>query len=503
MIRKALAVGIIFLFIGICIIPATAQNISMHTSVQEHLLTSRMESWNETQKLIAADGTANDLFGCSISQSYNTILIGAYNDDENGEIAGSAYVFIESCSNWTQQAKLLASDGSEDDWFGWSVALDGDTAFIGAPYDDEIGNDSGSVYVFIRSGTTWTEQQKLHASDEEIDDLFGYQVSLEGDTAIIGAIGDTNSTGSAYVFTCSGTTWSQQAKLQASDGAIYDFLGFHICLDGNTVLLTALHDNDNGEESGSAYIFTRNGTTWTQQAKLLASDGTEYDYFGFSCSLDGDTAIIGAFLADNNEPRSGSAYIFTRSGTKWTQQAKLIATDGSEADEFGDAVSLDGDTALIGAWGGNSGTGAAYAFTRNGNTWTHTAKLLASDGATYDHFGCSVFLKNNTAFIGSYHDDDNGIDSGSTYVFTKYEETPNPNIQITIQGGIGVNVNITNNGTANISDLNWQINVQGGILGLINKTVNGTIDIAKGETKTVGTGLLLGFGGIQDHCNCR
>jgi hypothetical protein len=382
-------------------------------------------NWTQQAKLLASDGTANDWFGYAVSISDDTALIGACQDDNT---RGSVYVFTRTGTTWTQEAMLLAADGAAGDFFGFSVSLSGDTALIGARLDDDNGLDSGSAYVFIRSGTTWTQQAKLLASDGAADDLFGNSVSLSGDTALIGAWGDDDnggSSGSAYVFIRTGTTWTQQAKLLALDGAMGDWFGMFVSLSGDTALIGAYYDDDNGVDSGSAYVFTRTGTTWTQQAKLLASDGAVADQFGCSVSLDGDTALIGANCDNDNGAYSGSAYVFTRTGTTWTQQAKLLPSDGAAYDVFGYCVSLDGDTAVIGAYGDDDNgdlSGSAYVFIRTGTTWTQQTKLLASDGAAGDYFGFAVALSDDSALIGAYNDDDNGADSGSAYVFLKENE---------------------------------------------------------------------------------
>ena len=353
-----------------------------------------------------------------------------------------------------------------------------------------ITTDTGSAYVFNRTGTTWTQQQKLLASDGETGDFFGFSVSLAGNTALIGAR-DDDTKGSAYVFTRTGTTWTQKAKLLASDGAAYDNFGCSVALDGDTALIGAMRNLNNGTISGSAYVFTRNNTTWTQQAKLFASDGENQDWFGVSVSLSDDTALIGASLDDDNGALSGSAYVFTRTGITWTQQAKLLASDGATLDYFGSSVSLSDDTALISSAWANDTKGSAYVFTRTGTTWTQETKLLASDGARGDYFGYSVSLTGNTALIGAKYDTDNGYDSGSAYVFTKI------GLIFNIAGGLGVNLKLTNNGPANASGVPWRIHVEGGILGRINKTMNGTIDIPAEGSKTVWTGMFFGFGAIS------
>jgi hypothetical protein len=390
------------------------------------------DNWIEEEKLLASDGQEGDNFGCYVSLSGDTALVGAWLDGDNGYHSGSAYVFIRNNTTWTQQAKLLPSDGEESNLFGWSVSLDNDTALIGAYWDDDNGDESGSVYVFTRKGTTWTQQAKLLASDGAIMDYFGYSVSLSGNTALISApLDDYNgdASGSAYIFIRTGTTWTQQAKLVAADGAIGDNFGIRVFLAGDTALIGASTDDD---VRGSAYVFTRANTTWTQEAKLLASDGQSEDFFGYFVSLSGETALIGAPGDSDYGDSSGSAYVFTRTGTTWTQQQKLLPLDGYVWDYFGYAVSLSGDTAIVSAPQDDDegeDSGSAYVFTRTGTTWTQQQKLLASDGQAGDTFGWwSVSLNGDSALISSCRDDDNGLDSGSAYVFTKLSENQPPEI---------------------------------------------------------------------------
>jgi hypothetical protein len=404
------------------------------------LLLVAVPAWSvtpvEVAKLLAADGAAGDQFGYSVALSGDTALIGARFDDDdvNGLESGSAYVFTRSGTIWSQQAKLIAADGAARDWFGVRVAISGDTAVVTADADDDDVNgvDSGSVYVFTRSGTTWSLQAKLTAADGEPVDLFGYSVALSGDTAVFGAKFDDDDvngvdSGSAYVFTRSGTIWSQQAKLIAADGAPGDEFGYSVALAGDTVVVTANADDDdvNGVNSGSAYVFTRSGTAWSLQAKLTAAVGAAGDLFGVRVALSGDTALIGARFTDDNGDDSGSAYVFTRSGTTWSQQAKLIAVDGAAGDWFGYSVALSGDTALIGAHFNDDDvngvdSGSAYLFTRCGNTWSQQAKLTAATAAAGDQFGGRVAISGDTAVIGARLVDDvvKGVDSGSAYMFT-------------------------------------------------------------------------------------
>ncbi len=380
---------------------------------------------NEVAKLTASDGTVEDLFGSSVAVDGNTALIGAQGDDDAGLGSGSAYVFTRSAGVWTEQAKLTASDGARGSLFGVSVALDGNTALIGAAFEDNAGPDSGSAYVFKHSAGVWTEQAKLTASDGAAYDQFGLSVALDGDTALISANWDDDNgvnSGSAYVFTRSAGVWTEQAKLTASDGARDDHFGDSVAVDGYTALIGAGGDDNNADfNTGSAYVFTRSAGVWTEQAKLTASDGIELDEFGRSVALDGNTALIGALLDDDNGFNSGSAYVFTRSAGVWTEQAKLIASDGIAFDLFGQSVALDGNMALFGKTRDDDAglrAGSAYVFTRSAGVWTEQAKLTASDGARDDAFGDSVAVDGYTALIGAAGVDDNGANSGSAYVFS-------------------------------------------------------------------------------------
>ena len=390
-----------------------------------------------------------------------------------------------------QQAYLKAGNTGAGDQFGVSVAISEDTVVVGAMSEDssttgvnstpnESATDSGAAYVFVRSGTTWTQQAYLKASNTGAGDLFGYSVAVSGDTVVIGARAEDSSTtgvnsppnngftdsGAAYVFVRSGTTWTQQAYLKASNTGAGDLFGYSVAVSGDTVVIGAREEdssttgvnstpNNGGSNSGAAYVFTRSGTTWTQQAYVKASNTGANDYFGYSVQVAGDTVVIGAIQEDSNTTGvnstpnegsydSGAAYVFTRSGTAWAQQAYLKASNTGVGDYFGGAVSLSGDTVVVGAreedsssTGVNStpnegaaNSGAAYVFTRSGTTWTQQAYLKASNAGAGDLFGYSVAVSSDTVVVGAYLEDSNTVgvngapdelaaDSGAAYVFTR------------------------------------------------------------------------------------
>ena len=399
----------------------TTYGYSQWSSVVSVTTNSSFLPTGEKQKIGASDAAANDAFGFSVSLSGDgsTALVGA---DGKSTSAGAAYIFTKSGSTWSQQAKLTASDAATNDFFGYSVSLssDGSTALVGASYKS---SSTGAAYIFTKSGSTWTEQAKLTASDAADYDRFGWSVSLssDGSTALVGVSYKSSATGAAYIFTRSGSTWTQQAMITAGDAATGHYFGHSVSLssDGSTALVGAYGKSSN---TGAAYIFTKSGSTWTQQQNITASDASiAGDYFGWSVSLsaDGSTALVGASYKSSY---TGAAYIFTRSGSTWTQQSKLTASDAATNDFFGYSVSLssDGSTALVGARGKSSNTGAAYIFTRSGSTWTQQAKLTASDAATVDNFGYSVSLSTDgsTVLVGAYQEDPSSISAaGSAYFY--------------------------------------------------------------------------------------
>jgi len=392
-------------------------------------------------KLTASDGAADDWFGYSVSIDGDTAIIGAIFDRDNGDFSGSAYVFVRINGVWSEQQKLTASDGEAYDQFGWSVSIDGDTALIAA-YGD--GSYSGSAYVYVRSNGVWSEQAKLTASDAATtSDYFGYSVAIDGDTAVIGAyLNDDDNSGSTYVYVRSNGVWSEQAKLTASDAATSDYFGYSVAIDGDTAVIGAYWDDDNGSNSGSAYVFVRSNGVWSEQQKLTASDGAAGDYFGSSVAIDGDTVVIGAHWDDDNDYNSGSAYVYVRSNDVWSEQAKLTASDGASRDFFGYSVAIDGDTALIGAYADNdngANSGSAFMYVRSNGVWSEQAKLTASDRAQYDDFGYSVSIDGDTAVIGAYGDNDNGYDSGSAYILplSSYLNTSEL-INVPAMSGIGL-----------------------------------------------------------------
>ena len=394
--------------------------------------------WVERTKLTASDGQISDQFGKTVSISGNSVIAGAPSHTAGGPSSGAAYIFKhEAETGWIQQVKLLDTKTASEDQFGTAVDISKNLAIVGARQDDDAGRNSGAAYLFERRKEDWIQQAKLVPSDGQTGDVFGYSVAISQETCIIGAYGDDDAApegGAAYIFVQSGINWIQQTKLIANDTRSLDHFGATVAIDGNTAIVGAHGRDETGLDSGAAYIFVRNGTAWTQQAKLTVNDGLEGDRFGFSASISGDTAIIGAPGHDAIGIDTGAAYLFVRSGGVWTHTAKLSAEDAAIGDEFGHAVDINNQNIISGAWKDDHAgidAGSAYIFVLTRLGWVQQAKLLASDAETDDQFGVSVSISGDTALIGAWldnhpvspdiPDDDpaNHIDKGSVYSFLR------------------------------------------------------------------------------------
>jgi hypothetical protein len=397
-----------------------------------YVFTRGVLSWAQQAQLTAADGAAGDGFGISVALGDDTAVVGAYQDDVGSSPnRGSAYVFVHHRAVWEQQARLLANFGAANDYFGYSVAISGNTVLAGA-YADDAGasTDQGSAYVFVRNGTTWTQQAQLLAADGAAGDYFGISVALSGDTALVGAsnndVGANANQGAAYVFTRSGTSWSQQAQLTAADGRPSDNFGVSVALSGTTAVVGAYH-NDVGlnADQGAVYVFKRSGAAWSRNAQLTALDGAANDLFGISVAVSGETVAVGASGADvAGHAGQGSVAIYTQPGAPLIPQAQLLAADGAEFDQFGNSVALSGDTAVVGAYvddvGADAEQGSAYIFVRNGTTWTEQAHLTAPYGSANDWFGWSVAISGETVVIGAPFDDvSSKPNRGSAHIFVR------------------------------------------------------------------------------------
>ena len=390
-------------------------------------------------KLLANDGDSFDGLGFAVAISRDTIVVGAPRDSDNGINSGAAYIYERNAKgNWRLVKKISANDGAPQEVFGRSVAISGDTVVVGAYLDDDNGSNSGSAYIYERNhlGTNnWGQFKKLTAHDGASGDRFGISVAISGNTIVVGAFGNNDNgpfSGSTYVYERNlrnPNNWGQIKKIIANDGASYDQFGRSVAISGDTIVVGAFGDDDNGLTSGSAYIYERNlrnPNNWGQLKKITASDGDDFEEFGRSVAISGNTVVVGAYLDDDNGSNSGSAYIYERNhlGTNnWGQFKKLTAHDGAAGNLFGRSVSISGNTMVVGADfddknGSSSGSAYVYEYNQGGTgNWGQIQKIVANDGAALDFFGASVAISKTTVVVGATGDDDNGPGSGSAYIY--------------------------------------------------------------------------------------
>lgn len=359
---------------------------------------------------VPSDAAVGDQFGFTVAISGNYAIIGAPYDNVGANVdQGCVYIFVRNASVWTEQAKLTASDGATGDQFGYNVAINGAYVIVGAPMDNSPGLDAGSAYVFFRNGSDWSEQAKLTASNAASNDHFGWSVSISGAYAAIGAkdddVGADVNEGSAYVFLRTGTIWAQQDNVIAPFGAADDRFGYSIGINGDYLVVGANDDDVSGaSNAGSAHVFLRSGSNWTYQDELNPTP-SEDDHFGESVAIDGDYIVVGR---PYNPGYAGSlAFVFHRNGITWDLQASLLANPivfTAPVNQFGISVSIEGEYVIVGAnhttIGDDVRKGAAYLFKRDGTTWVFVRRIDDAAGS-FEHFmGTSVGVSGFNCIVG-------------------------------------------------------------------------------------------------------
>lgn len=345
-------------------------------------------------------------FGLSVGLSGNTAVVGSPYA-RNG--AGAVYVYVRSGTTWSRQAKLSDPGPIGYDEFGISVALSGDTLLVGARTKTVAGQGgAGAAYVYVRSGTSWTRQATLKASDAAPNADFGFSVALSGDTALVGApwstVAGQSDAGTAYVFERSGTTWSPQAELSDPDAVANDEFGRPVVLSNGTALIGASGTTVGGLlDAGAVYVYDGSGADWSQDAVLTDPDTTAWEAFGNSLALSGGTALIGADCATTGgQDQGGAAYVFAGSGASWTPQAELTASSPESYAHFGNSVAISDTTAIVGA----TGLSGNYVFTGSGASWSQQTQLMAPGGQ-------ALALSSDTALIGAFPFDAAYVFAGS------------------------------------------------------------------------------------------
>jgi hypothetical protein len=374
--------------------------------------------------LLAADYDDGewDLFGDAVAIDGDLAVVTAPADDDLARDAGAAYVFQRSGDGWLQVAKLTASDGAQDDEFGWGAAVSGDTIMVGAWAHDGAGHNNGAVYVFREVGGTWQQVQKLVASDPDTTGWFGLRIALQGDTALIGAPSahdaDGVANGAAYVFRRISDTWQEVARLTPTTRLYPDYFGHSVALDGDTAVIGANGDDAAGDMSGAAYVFREIAGAWQQVARLTAADAFPGDYFGLDCAISGGTVLVGARYKDDEPLSSGAAYVFEEVGGAWQQVQKLLASDIDRQDNFGSSVAIAGDLAVIGArYDETAGRdrGSAYVFQRIDGVWQEIGKLYPPPSMWVEGFGWrSALTSDHGLIVGA------PVEAGSAFIFEPF-----------------------------------------------------------------------------------
>lgn len=381
------------------------------------------------QQVLAADGAPTDAFGLSVAIDGDIAVLGAIWDDDRGFNSGSVYIYERTDNGqWLQTRKITPTDGGPEDVFGRSVAISGQTIVVGANGDDDRGFDAGAGYVYVRQDGQWIQQAKLRASDGRANDRAGWAIDIHGDTVVLSAHRRDDAgidSGAAYVFVRNESgQWTQQARLNASDAAADDLFGHDVAVDGDTIIVGAYKDDDDGSSSGSAYIFTRDASNqWLQQAKLTASDANVGYHFGRFVDLDGNRALIGSPF--HHPLNYGAAYIFEQTGGIWTQRARFQSNPLTVVEWFGGSVAIKGDRVLIGSfYGQGTHPGEAVLYQWNGSAWMLQDEFTLIGGNNNDGFGRAVALTDDALIIGASGDDDQGVDAGSAFFINL--ECPDP-----------------------------------------------------------------------------
>jgi hypothetical protein len=386
------------------------------------LIVSAARGECERYAFLPEDGESDDRLGRAVAVSDEFAIVGAPGDEHAGSGTGSGYVYDVASGELV--CKLIAGDGEPYDVFGGAVAIGGDAVIVGAIYGNE---DAGAAYIFRYDGSTWTEEAKLLPSNGEEWDHFGHDVAIAGDMAIVCAPGwsDLSYHGAAYVYHRQGTEWAEEAQLVAPDGSVCDRFGKSVSISNDRVVVGAQCNNGDGTCVRSAHVFRLEGSEWVPEQELVAPDGGDEDFDVNAVAISGDVVVIGARSADDNGRLSGSAYVF-RHDDEWHFEQELLPDDGTWLDEFGTSVAVSGDTILVGAPREDdtccdSGSIYVFDFEDTHARWHQWRKLVPSEGEGGAEFGRIAALAGELAVIGAPRSDVQGYDSGAAYLFIVHE----------------------------------------------------------------------------------
>jgi hypothetical protein len=382
------------------------------------------KSMTEAAKLRAADGEANDYLGYSVSTDGVRAIVGAYGDDDRGTNAGAAYIFSTRNRKWSEEAKLLPVQASQNEQVGMAVAIDGEFAWVGSRGDIENGPQTGSAYLFRHFEDGWVQIARFRSHASNTDDQYGLSVASHKGWAVVGAYGDAEKgrdAGCVYVYKLENDVWQFSERIFAPKGKDTDYFGFSVDINGDRMIVGAFGDDTKGSRAGAAYVYRRRDEEWKLDVRLTASDGSKHDMFGHSVAISGNVAAVGAHGNDTLGRFSGAAYVFGRGQKGWRFLQKLEAPDKRANKYFGFSVDVSQKRVLVGARGDSHGgelqSGAAYLFARSGNKFAPGVKYVAQLASQLDFLGRSVAVSDGFGFAGTHGDDDAGSLSGSVYTF--------------------------------------------------------------------------------------
>lgn len=381
-------------------------------------------------KIVPNDKADGDQFGLAVDMSGDYMIIGSHEDDDMGERSGSAYIFKRQAGGWTQYAKLVAPDGTTGDQFGCSVSISSDYALIGAYRDNQNGNQAGAAYIFRLVSGVWTFVTKLTPAVPEPNSEFGNSVETDGNYAVVGAHRSEHTgtmIGAVYVFERNGMNWVEDAKLIEGDLNTAAFFGCDCAISGNTILVGACGREGTAPRTGAVYLYEHDGVSWTLNRTLTASDESEDASFGRSVAIWNQWLLIGADNADGQYPDSGAGYMFRKVSGVWEEDSQLLPMNPFPGSGFGYSVDVHSDYAVIGApFHGDSpdDTGRAAVFELNGTEWVPHLSINASDETDGSRFGWSVAVQNEECLAGALHASDGSVESGAAYLYSQLASVP-------------------------------------------------------------------------------
>jgi len=377
------------------------------------------------QKLVPLDNESGDFFGRYLCIQNNQLIISAHEDDVNGYASGSIYTFdnINNPDEFEEKQKLFPDDGDVEEFFGYSVDIDGPWAITGSHHDSDYGGSSGSAFILKIEENEWALTQKLLPTDPKAGDEFGKAVGIWKKDVAVGSFLDddkqTNS-GSVYIFTDSGSGWFQAEELYSSDPEAYDQFGNFLALRHGWLAVGVPEKKDKGEKSGAVYVFQKTDSNYVEIQKIVPDDLAAGDLFGQALAIDKNTLAIGAYKADNPKTDGGRVYVFKFNNDKWELSQTIIANDNDTGDHFGSSIALDDDILAIGAYFDDdkgSKSGSVYLYKKENDTFKYINKITASDGKAGAAFGASLSLDDSKLLVGAYADTENGFFSGAAYVY--------------------------------------------------------------------------------------